>query len=156
MTVDGAGAVGLLQAVGAVALHHAGVALTLADAGDVHMVALCKGVHLHLVANVQVGGVLELELLEDLLGGHARLLQMAQFRLGELLLRHVLVTELHGFVAVFLRGLLLHHGAGARLDDGDRDHVAGLVEDLRHADLLADDGLFHLTSSLIKVIGRAS
>ena len=79
---------------------------------------------------------------------------MTQLRLGELALGHVLVAQLNGVVAVLLLGLLLHDGAGARLDDGDRDHVARFIEDLRHADLLADDGLFHVSSSLIKVIGR--
>ncbi|MPM75191.1 hypothetical protein SDC9_122182 [bioreactor metagenome] len=78
---------------------------------------------------------------------------MARFGLGELAFGDILEAELHGVVAVFFRCLLLHDGAGAGLDDGDRDDLSGFVKDLRHADLLADNGLFHLISSLIKVIG---
>ena len=145
------GAVGLLQTVSAVALDDALVAVALADAGHVHAVALGEHVHLHLVAHVHLGGLGQLELLQGLLAGVAGLLQVAQLRLGELALRHVAVAELNGVVAVLLLGLLLHHGAGASLNNGDRDDLAVGVKDLRHADLLAD-GLFHDSSSLIRLL----
>ena len=141
--------------MGAVALDDALVAVALAGAGDVHPVALGEHGAVDDIAHLHVSRLVQLELLEDLLQDPlAGLLQMAQFRLGELALGHVLEAQLNGVVAVLLHGLLLHHSAGARLNDGDRDDVARLVEDLRHADLLADDGLFHVFSSLIKVIGR--
>src|SRR5699024_533555 len=101
--------------------------------------------------------VVQLELLQGALASVASLLQVTQLRLGELLLSYVAVAQLNGVVAVLLLGLLLHHGAGARLDDGDRDDLAGFVEDLRHADLLADNGLFHVFSSLIRLlVGRVT
>ena len=140
---------------GAVALDNALEAVALADAGDIHPVALRKRLAGDDVAHVQALAVSQAELLQFLLQhALASLLQMSQFRLGELALGHVLVAQLNGVVAVLLLGLLLHHSAGARLNDGDRDDAARFVEDLRHADLLADDGLFHVSfSSLIKVIG---
>ena len=154
MAVHRAAAVAGGGALGAPALDDAGVPLTLADTGDVYAVTLGKGIHLDLVAHVQVGGAVELELLEDLLPGLASLLQVAQLRLGEFLLGNILIAQLDRLIAVLFRGLLLDHGAGAGLDDRDRDDVAGFIEDLGHAHFLADDRLFHVTSSLNKVIGR--
>ena len=148
VTVHGAAAVGLLQPGGPVALHHALIALALAGAGDVHPVPGGEHVGLNLVAHVEGVAVGQAELLEGLLAGVPRLFQVAQLGAGELALRHVAVAQLYGAVAVLLCGLFLHHGAGARRDDGDRDDLTGFVEDLRHADLLADNGLFHVCSSL--------
>ena len=141
--VDGAGTVGLLQAAGAVALDDAGVAVALADAGDVHMVAHREGVGLDHVAHVHLSGLLQLELLQMLLGGHAGLGQVALLRLGQLALGDVLKAQLHSLVTVLLGGLLLHHDTGAGLDHSDRDHLAVGVENLAHADFLTDDSFLH-------------
>ena len=78
---------------------------------------------------------------------------MALLRLGELALDLVLKTELDGVVALFLLGLLLDNDARPRLDDGYRNDLASLIEDLRHADLFADDCFFHGISSC-QVIGQ--
>ena len=90
MAVHRAGAVGLLQAGGAVALDDALVAVALADAGHVHTVAGGEDVGLELVAHLVLGAVVQTELLQDLLElGHAGLLQVAQLGLGELALGNV-------------------------------------------------------------------
>ena len=152
--VDRAAAVGHGGAACAVALHNALIAVAFADAGNVDLVAGSEGVRLDFVADVHVGSAVQLELLQDLLELlQAGLLLVAQLGLGQLALQDILEAQLDGGVAVGLVGLLLHHGAGAGGDDGDRDHVPGLVEDLRHADLLADNGLFHVSFLLNKVIG---
>ena len=143
MTVDGAAAVARRGTALAEALDDAGVALALAGAGHVDLVALGEQVGLDEVADLQLAAVLKTELLEVLDHAHARLLQVAGLGLRQLLLGHVLVTELDGVVAFLFLGHLLHDHAGAGLDDGDRNDLSGLVEDLRHADLLADDGFLH-------------
>ena len=151
MTVNRAAAVGLLLDAGAAALDHALIAVALADAGDVHAVAGSEGGGGDLIAHIQLSGLVQFELLEHP-QSLASLLAVAQLRLGELALGDFVEAQLNGGVAVFFLGLLLHHGAGARLDDGDRDDLAGFIEDLRHADLLADNGLFHVYSSLIRLL----
>ena len=118
------------------------------------MVALGENVGLDDVAHVHLGGLVQLELLQVLLGGHAGLGQVALLGLGELALGHVLVAQLHSLVAVLLDGLLLHHDTGTGLDDGNRDHLAVGVENLAHADFLTDDSFLHGSSPLYKVIGR--
>ena len=147
MTVDRTAAVAHGGALGAVTLDDAGVALALADAGAVHMIALGEHVGPDDIAHVDGGAVVQAELLEHLQGLSARLGQVAQLRLGELALGDGLEAHLHGLIAVVLEGLLLHHGAGAGLDDGHGDDLAVGVKDLRHADLFADDCLFHLVFS---------
>ena len=125
--------------------------MALADAGDVHPVAGGEHGGGELVAHVELGGLVQLELLEhpQALAG---LLAVARLGLGQLLLRDFFKSQLDGGIAVLLHGLLLHHGAGARLNDGDRDDLTGFVEDLGHTHLLADDGLFHVYSSLIRLL----
>ena len=152
LTGHRAGAVGLLQAVGTVALDDALIAVALADAGDIHEVARLEGISLHDVAHVQLGGILQVELPQVLLGSHAGLVQVALLGLGELALRDVLKAQLDRLIAFLFGSLLLHDHAGTRLDHGDGDHMAVLVKNLGHAHFFADDR-FHGCSSL-KVIGR--
>ena len=152
VTADGAAAVGLLQAVGAVALDDAGVAVALGDAGDIHEVAGLEGVGLDDVADVQLGGVVQVELTQVLLGGSAGLVQVAHLGLAQLALGDILEAQLDSLIAFLFGSLLLHDHAGTRLDDGDGDHMAVLVKNLGHAHFFADDR-FHVYSSL-KVIGR--
>ena len=144
MAVHRAAAVGHPTAAGVPALDDALVALTLADAGHVNVIALGKGIRLDLVAHVHLCCFVQLEFLEHFLHGNFRLLQVALFRLGELPFRNVLEAQLYGVVAVLLLGLLLDHDAGTCLDHSDRDDLTGFVKDLGHADLSADDGLFHV------------
>ena len=70
----------------------------------------------------------------------------------ELFLLNVLVAELEGVVSVFLVGLFLNDNTRTGFDHRYRYDLAVFIEDLRHADLFADDCLFHSISSL-KVIG---
>ena len=143
MTVDRAAAVAHRSALSAVALDGALIAVALAGAGHVHKVALFEGVSLDDVADVQLGRVLKVELAQVLLGADGCLVQVAHLGLGQLTLGDILVAQLNGRIALFLDSLLLNDRAGTRLDDGDGDHLAVFVEDLRHADFLADD-CFHV------------
>ena len=129
------------------ALDNAGVAFALADAGDVDLVALGKEVGLHHVADFQLAVVLKTELFQVLEHAHAGLLQVARLGLAQFLFGDFFVAELNGLVAFLLFGHLLHDHAGAGLNDGDGNDLAALVEDLRHADLLANDGFLHCISS---------
>ena len=134
------------------ALDDAGVALALADAGDVDALALFEHVGLEDVADVQSAAVLEAELVQVAQVAGAGLGEVAALRLGELLLADFVKAELHGVVAFLVGRLLLDDDAGAGLDNSDGDDLAGLIEDLRHADLLADDGFLHCYF-LLTVIG---
>ena len=141
--MDRAAAVAGGSALCAPALDDALIAMTLAGAGHVHKVTLFEGVSLNDVADVQLGGVIQVELTQVLLGGHASLVQVAHFGLGQLPLGNVLIAQLNSLIAFLIGSFLLDDGAGTRLDDGDGDDLAVFVEDLRHANLLADD-CFHV------------
>ena len=77
----------------------------------------------------------------------AGLLQVASLRLGQLGLLDVLKAKLDGSVAVGLDGLLLSDGAGACFHNGNRDHLAALIEDLGHTHFFADDCFLHVFGS---------
>ena len=148
--MDGAAAVAHGGAVCAVTLDNAGVALTFADAGDVDAVADGEGVRLQLIAHVQGFVVVQLEFLQDFQVADACLCQVALLATGQVLVGGGHEAQLYGLVAVFFGGLLLHDTAGARLDDGNGHDLAVGVKDLGHADLFADDCLFHtVVSSLV-------
>ena len=147
MTVDRAAAVAGGRTALAVALDDAGVAVTLADTGDVDLVAFGEHVGLDDVADFEIAGILKTELLEVLDEAYAGGLQVTLLALAELLAGYFLVTELDCLVSFLLLGHLLHDHAGAGLDDGHGNDLASLIEDLRHADLLADDGFLHCISS---------
>ena len=139
--MDGAAAVAHGGAAGVPALHNALVAVTLGGTGHVNEVALFERVGLDDVADVQLSGILQIELAQVLLGSHARLVQVAHLGLGQLALGDILEAQLHSGVAFLLGSLLLDDGAGARLDHGDGNDLAVFVEDLRHTDFLANDCL---------------
>ena len=143
MTVNRTAAVAGGGTLCAVALYNACVAVALAGAGNVDLIAGCEDVCLQNVADVELCRVFELELFKVLEHADAVLLQMAGFGLGDVLLGNFFVTELDGFIAFLFCGHLLGHDAGACLDDGHGDDLAHFVEDLRHADLLADNGFLH-------------
>ena len=88
--------------------------------------------------------VLQPELVQVALRGDPGLLNVAELGLGELLGRALVKAELDGIVAFLVSRLLLDDHAGAGLDNGHRNDLACLIEDLRHADLPADDGFLHL------------
>ena len=143
MTVNGAAAVAGGGTALAEALDNAGVALTFADTGNVDLVAFCEDVGLDNVTDFELAAVGKAELLEVLDHAYARLLQVALLMLAQLLLGDLFVTELDSFVAFLFAGHLLHDHAGAGFNDGHGNDLTSLVEDLRHADLLADDGFLH-------------
>ena len=143
MAVHRAGTMAHRGAACVPALDDAGVALTLGDTGYVNAIALSEHVSLDHVANLEHGAILKAELLEVLLHRVAGLLQVAELRLVELLLLDVCKAHLNGVIAFLLLGLELGHDAGTCLDDGDRDDLALSVEDLGHANLLADDCFLH-------------
>ena len=141
MTVNGAAAVTHGSTACVPTLHDALIAVTLGGAGHVNEVALFESVRLDDVADVQLGGVVQVELAEILLGSHARLVQVTHLGLGQLALGDVLKAQLHSGVAFLLGSLLLDNGAGTRLNNSNGDDLAVFVEDLRHTDFLANDCL---------------
>ena len=101
------------------------------------------GISLDDVADVHLSSLLQAELLQMALGVDAGLLEVTCLGLGQLVLLDILEAQLHGGVAVGLDGLLLGDHAGACFHDGNRDDLAGLIEDLGHAHFLADDCFLH-------------
>ena len=81
--------------------------------------------------------------------------QVALLRLGQLLLGDFFEAELNGVVAFLFLGRLRGDRAGAGFDHSDRNDLACFIEDLRHADLFADDGFFHWVF-LLQVIGQTA
>ena len=152
--VDRANAVGVALDVGVPALDNAGVALTLAGADDVDLVTSGEDISLDDVTDVHLFGLVQAELFQILLGGNASLLEVTLHGLVDLLVGQVLKTQLNRGVTVIFHSLLLHDGAGAGLDDGNRDHIALFVKDLCHADFLTDDCFLHVISSLQLVVGQ--
>jgi hypothetical protein len=122
-----------------VALDRAGEALALRGAGDLDGLALLED-----RVGRQLGPDLELarlapELGEVLQHADAGLLQVAQLRLGQLLLARLAEGELDGVVAVALRPADRRHEARAGLDHGHALDVPVLgVEDLRHTDFSSE------------------
>ena len=143
MPCDGAGAVALAQTVLTVALDNALVALALGDACDVNLIASGEDVSLQDIAHVQAGDILQTELAQGLLGGDIGLLEVASGCLVDLLGGNLAEAQLNSLIAVALDGLLLHDGAGTRLDDGHGNDLAVLVEQLSHTDFFADNAFNH-------------
>ena len=67
---------------------------------------------------------------------------------------HVAESKLKGVVPIVLHRLLLNHDAGAGFNNGYRDNVALLIEDLGHADFFADDAFLHVYTSLVTPFPR--
>ena len=127
----------------------AGVAVALAGAHNIDAVALFKDADFDVLTYFIVLRIVQTELAEITGGRHASLLEVALLglvlKLLHAALRESLEAYLDGRVAITLHGLLLHHGAGARFDDGNGNDAAVFQEELRHADLRAENRLFHLT-----------
>ena len=152
MAGNRAGAVGFLQAAEVPALDNAGVALTFALAGNVHALAGLEGVGLDQVAHVQGADVVQPQLPQGLLGGDVALLEVACQGLGNPLGLLVAEADLHGVVAVVFHSLLLRYHAGTGFDHGDGNDLSLFIENLRHADFLADDSFFHLSFPPVELL----
>ena len=148
MTVDRAAAVGGRGTLCVPSLDNALIAMTLGDAGHVNMIACGEQVSLDLSTDFEVSSIVELKFLEMLLGRNACLLEMTEFRLGQLFLSDIAVSQLHGNIAIVFDCLLLSDDTGTRFNNGNGDHAAGLIEDLGHAHFLADDCFLHFSYSL--------
>ena len=74
--------------------------MTLARTGDVNEVAGLEGVSLDDGAELELGGIVKVKLTQVLLGGNAGLVQVAEFRLGELRFANVLVAKLDSLITV--------------------------------------------------------
>ncbi len=129
-------------------LHDALEAAAFGDSGDVHELALAEQADRNRLPDGEGPGLIggDAELLEHPAGLDPGLLEATELGPGEPLLLGLPEAEGHRGVAVALRGPLAHHGAGGRIDDGDRDEVAVLVEHLGHPNLLTDQALHVLSS----------
>ena len=136
------------ELVAAPSLDNAGIAAAFGDARDIHSVAGRECVGSNDIADVHGIRVVKSEFFQMLLHGHARFREVTFFRFVELSLNNVLKAELNAGIAVLLDGLLLRDHTGSGFDDGYRNDVSDLVENLCHTDLLSDDTLFHFFSSL--------
>ena len=100
-------------------------------------------------------GIVDPDLDQVAVWRHACPGEMAGHRLGHLHLRCLAVGDLDRVVTIALGGLDLDDATGSGLDDGDRNRLRIVVEDLRHAQLLAEDR-FHVLISTSTPAGRSS
>jgi hypothetical protein len=121
-----------------VALDRALEALADPDSRDLDLVAGLEDLHGDRVAAIQIARAAELDQVA-LAVLEPGLLEVAQLGLGELLVFAVFEGQLDRRVAVALGGAYLGDGTGPCFDDGHGDAVAVVVEELGHAELLADD-----------------
>src|SRR5690606_7257872 len=130
-----------LQAGEAVPLHDTGEALALGLAGDVDQLAGLERVGGDLLAEGVLGGVGGAHLDVVPARGQVVLAQVVAERLVDLARVDLPVAELDGGVAVGLRGPDARHDARTGLQDRHGHDLARFVEDLGHAELLAQDSL---------------
>jgi hypothetical protein len=128
-----------------VALHHALKPLAPADADHVHAIAVVEhGIHEHLIARLRrLGPFRQLHLTPHARRRYAGLRIVPHERLPDSRRPILDQPELHGLITVSLGALRLHDNARARLDHGARRDGAVLREQLRHADLLAENSRKH-------------
>ena len=126
-----------------VALDRALEALADPDPGDLDLVAGLEdldGDGLALDGTVDAAAKLD----EPAVRADAGLREVAELGLRQLRVRHCVVGELHGVVAVGRDRLDLHNGTRARRDHRDGGHDTGLrIEDLGHAELPAENAFCH-------------
>ena len=121
-------------------------ALADGDAGDLDLLAGLEGLDGDGLARGELARPADLD--EPPVRADLGLGEMPELGLGELALGHLVEGELDGVVAVGLDRPHGDDGAGPRLDHRHgREHAGLLVEDLRHAELPADDAL-HASLSL--------
>ena len=122
-----------------VALHRAGEALALADAGDVDPLAGTEHVGADHLADLEAGEVVDPQLGEVALRRRVGLLEVPELGLREALGLGVAERELDGRVAVALGRLELDDAAGPGFDHRHRDDAVLVVPDLGHAELAPED-----------------
>ena len=145
MAGNRSGTVRFLQSLEVPALDHAGVAFTLAGAGDVYLVSGGEHVRLYQVAYVVSVDVVEPELSESSLGGYVGFREVSGHRLLYLMGLQIAEADLHSRVAVVFNSLFLGNHTGAGFHDCYGNDFPVLIENLRHADFLADDSFLHVT-----------
>ena len=127
----------------AVALHDARETLALGRALDVDLLDVGEVGNRHGVAGVVLGGAVQTDLAQVLDRLDAPLLEVTGHRLVDLLGLDGAEAQLHGLVTVGLGGLHLDDGVRLGLDDGDRDELVVLGEQLGHAQLGSVDSRNH-------------
>src|SRR5580693_4946255 len=133
------GAVRGAQALEAVPLHDAREALALALACHVHVLAAGEDLGGDLLADRVLRRVVGAQLGNVPARGQAGLLEQPADRLGHLARVDLAKAELHGRVPVPVRSAHAGYHARPSLHDRDRHDLPGLVEDLGHAELGAQD-----------------
>src|SRR6266542_1933084 len=129
-------------------------ALADRDAAHLHLVARLERLDGDVLADDRVARASELDEMAVRTG--AVRLQMADLALRELPLRDGLERELHGLVTVGVGRAHEDDRARPRLDHGHGRDAAGLlVEDLRHADLAAENPLHQSLISMSTPAGRS-
>ena len=103
---------------------------------DLHALALLEDVDLHVLADLELAGLVA-ELAHVLERAGVGLLQVAEQRLVERLLGHLAEGELDGLVAVAVVRADAGDPARPGLEDGDALDAAVLAEDLGHPELPA-------------------
>src|SRR5579872_4066629 len=125
-------------------LHHALKTFSLAHAHDVDKLLAFENVDQHAISSLHstlaVAVSFERHFAHKLNWRKVVLCQMALRRLGQPRLLHKLhQANLRRFVTVFDGRLVLRHHTRTSLQHCDRAHIALRVEQLRHADLLAQN-----------------
>src|SRR3954452_4627022 len=131
-------AVGLRTGREVVALDRALEPLALRGARDLDLLADLEGLDGDGVADQPLVGVVA-ELDEVLHGGRAGLLEVAELRLGEMLLLGGAERELDGLVAVAVQRADPGHRTRAGLEHRDALDAPILEEELRYAEVLCED-----------------
>src|SRR5690606_9558170 len=165
-TVLALGAVRGAEAAEAVALHDTGVPLAFRLSGDVNLFTRLEHVSGDLLTDRVLAGVGGAHLDVVAARGEVVLTQVIAERLVHLARVDVAVAELNRGVPIGLRGTDASHDSWAGLQHRHRHNFAGLVEDLGHAELFAQDSLdllgrhvFSVLQSLISMstpAGRSS
>ena len=130
------------------ALHDAGEALALRDRSDVGLLPLFE--HIGNVQHLPWGVVLRIvdpDLDEVTMGRHAGPSVMTSHWPTSFSCCELFEGDLYRAVPVSRKCLHLDDVDRPGLDDGDRDRPGLLIEDLRHAELFAHDGIHVLIST---------
>src|ERR1700736_1369509 len=125
-------------------LDHSLKPASLADADDVHKLFALKNLHQHARPNLQavaaITVALERHFAQEFHRRKIVLRQVSTLRLGQSRFLHKFdQADLSSLVTVFRRGLMLRNHAGPCLQHRDRANIALGVEQLRHADFLAQN-----------------
>ncbi|BAF53575.1 hypothetical protein cgR_0606 [Corynebacterium glutamicum R] len=125
----------------AMALHSAGVALTLGGTGDVNELDVVEDFNGNVLSNLVTGDIVHTNLGDVAAGGNACFLEVTSQWLVHLAWVDFAVGDLDGVVAIGLNGANLGNYAWTRFNDGNRNNAVLLVEDLSHAELGAQNAL---------------